>query len=341
MKIILAISTRNNRILSIDKSLGALGCEVSLLMMDDYTNQSSYIEKKLDDWGFYGSRRQFEGQRKMKLISMVNQQDYDLILWINSPAGVLNLEEFSAIGKKMPQIIWFVDGVSGHEDIMPYSKQADRVGCFEYRDVSYLKEYGIHNIMYCPIGYSEAYEHVKASCRDIDIVFVGSPFKNRLRLLEAVAKESCRRNWRFEIYGPFWESRYFWKKLIFRYKYPSIYKFVHNGSLLPEKVAEIYSRSKICLNIHDEKHKSPNPRFFEIIKSGAMQLCDARGNYVGNLFPKKALDVFSDEKSLISMIQYYLENESKRRILAEYGKNNVLYSMRYSLHCLLEGIIDF
>ena len=60
MKIILAISTRNNKILSIDKSLSALGCEVSLLTMDDYTNQSSYIEKKLDDWGFFGRRKQFE-----------------------------------------------------------------------------------------------------------------------------------------------------------------------------------------------------------------------------------------------------------------------------------------
>ena len=340
MKIILAISTRNNKILSIDKSLSALGCEVSLLTMDDYTNQSSYIEKKLDAWGFFGRRKQFEKQRKMKLLSMVNQQDYDLILWINSPAGVLDLEEFYAIGKKIQQVIWFVDGVSEHQDILPYAKQANRVGCFEYCDVAYLKEYDVHNVIYCPIGYNEAYEYMEVGSRDIDIVFVGSPFKNRLCMLEPLAKEACRHNWRLEIYGPFWESMYFWKRWIFKYKYPSLYKFVHNESLLPEKVAEIYGKAKICLNIHDEKHKSPNPRFFEILKSGAMQLCDTRGNYVDKLFPQKALDVFSDGKSLISMVEYYLANESKRRMLSEYGKNNVLYSMRYSLRRLLEGIIN-
>lgn len=309
--------------------------------MDDYTNQSSYLEKKIDDWGLHGKRKKYEEHRKMELQAMVRQCHFDLILWINSPAGVLSLEEFSALGKKIKQVIWYVDGISGQANVVPYAKKAYKIGCLEYKDVDYFRGIGVKNAVYCPVGYNEAYGNVENSCKTIDVSFVGSPFKNRLRLLEGLAKAAGKFNWKLEFYGPFWESMYFWKSVIFRYKYPNMYRFIHNGSLLPEEVAEIYSRSKICLNIHDEKHKSPNPRFFEIIQAGAMQLCDVRDNYVRNLVPPKALDVFENEESLISKVKYYLQNENKRQLVADYGRSKNVWSMQYSLRILLENVIDF
>lgn len=336
MKIILAISTRNNNILRIDKALCSLGFEVAVLSMDDYTNQSSYLGKKLDDWGYSRNRKAFENRRRLKLRKML-ADGFKNILWINSPAGVLNPDEFAEVSKIARHFIWFVDGVADNADIRPYLNYAAKIGCFEYNDVACIQKYTKTEAVYCPIGYSDVYEHVRAAGRDIDISFVGSPFKNRLRLLEELAKAAGQNNWQCEFCGPFWEPLYFWKKWIFKLKYPNVYRYVRNGTMAPAEVAELYARSKICLNIHAEQHKSPNPRFFEIIKAGALQLCDARENYVGDIKPPQAMDIFHDFDSLLEKVKFYLENNEKREKVAEYGQSRNMYNMQYSLSILLNN----
>ena len=52
-----------------------------------------------------------------------------------------------------------------------------------------------------------------------------------------------------------------------------------NGSVPPETAADIYQRSKICLNIHGNGSTGVNPRTFEILACGAMEMVDVRGDY--------------------------------------------------------------
>ena len=108
----------------------------------------------------------------------------------------------------VPTVCWFVDAVKESED-REYLPYYDRVFVFEKRDVVCLRNH--HNIeaMYCPVGYNSAYEYTeKRQEKDIDIVFVGSPFKNRLRILEEFCMHGTLNHWKVAIYGPFYEKKY-------------------------------------------------------------------------------------------------------------------------------------
>ena len=109
-----------------------------------------------------------------------------------------------------------------------------------------------------------------------------------------------------------------------------------NGVILPEKAAELYARSKICLNIHLPAHKGVNPRTFEIMATGSFQLIDKREDYAG-LVPEQDMAVFRSTEELIEKISYYLAHEDERERIAAHGHAAVLgrYSMEASLNRIL------
>lgn len=336
MKIILVVTRRNNSVLNIDRALCSLGHSVSVVWSDDFMSQSSYLDKKMDDFGVHHRRRKYELECKNILYRTIERTKPDAILWINPPA-LITYEEFVLMSNSIEQIAWFVDSIRGHDELIRYFRCMGRIGVFELQDLEYLHGLNIDPVLYCPIGYNEAYENYKPMVKVRDIVFIGSPFKNRLYLLNKIAELSAKNNYKLVVYGPFWEKRYFWKKWIFRYNYPRLYSCVKNGTVTSDEAAEIYMSSKICLNIHDEKHKSPNPRTFEILACGSFELCDVRDNYLGELIPPKAFDVFSDEEDLQKKLTYYLANEKKREKIAEYGRKHNIYSIKYSLQKLLNA----
>ena len=106
--------------------------------------------------------------------------------------------------------------------------------------------------------------------------------------------------------------------------------------VLPEEAAELYARSKICLNIHLSAHKGVNPRTFEIMATGSFQLVDEREDYAG-LVPEQDMAVFRSTEELIEKISYYLAHEDERERIAARGHAAVLgrYSMEASLHRIL------
>lgn len=225
-------------------------------------------------------------------------------------------------------------GQGGWEAFSPY---CDRIYVFEKRDVLFLQEQYQITAAYCSVGYNAAYARVEARRdKEIDIAFMGAPYRNRLHILEEVAAHAVRHNWRMAIYGPFYEDRYFWKKHLFQRKYPYITKYLTNGMVLPEEAAELYARSKICLNIHLSAHKGVNPRTFEIMATGSFQLVDEREDYAG-LVPEQDMAIFRSTEELIEKISYYLAHEDERERIAARGHAAVLgrYSMEASLHRIL------
>ena len=225
-------------------------------------------------------------------------------------------------------------GQGGWEAFFPY---CDRIYVFEKRDVLLLQERYQIPAAYCPVGYNAAYARVEARRdKEIDIAFMGAPYRNRLHILEQAAAHAVRNGWRMAIYGPFYEDRYFWKEYLFQRKYPYITKYLTNGMVLPEEAAELYARSKICLNIHLSAHKGVNPRTFEIMATGSFQLVDEREDYVG-LVPEQDMAIFRSTEELIEKISYYLAHEDERERIAAHGHAAVLgrYSMEASLHRIL------
>lgn len=338
MNIILVITKRHDSILHISKSLRLLGHTVHIIWSDDYTNQVSYFYKKLDDWGFRRGRKSYERARQEKLLKLANA-DADMVLWINSPA-ILPLQLFKELSKAVKQVAWFVDSIHGAEELVPYFPYLAKSCVFEKSDVQYLKGLNVDNGTYCPIGYNEDYANVLPQTLQNDIVFIGSPFRYRLKVLNKIAEAADRKHWKLAIYGPFWEDMYFWKRWVFRFKYPKLYPYIINGNVTSAQAAKIYASAKIALNIHASQHKSPNPRTFEIIASGALELCDARENYVGEICPPKALAVFTDDTEMLNKLEYYLVHEDERVAISKYAKEHNIYSMSYSLKHILDNDND-
>lgn len=119
------------------------------------------------------------------------------------------------------------------------------------------------------MGYNDAFSNVSPMEKKYDISFIGSPFRNRLQILEKLSFAALKRQWNLKIIDPFYDKKYSWKKSIFKRKYPYIYRFWENKRVSSEEAAKLYAATKICFNIHDMRHKSPNPRTFEILAVGS------------------------------------------------------------------------
>ena len=80
------------------------------------------------------------------------------------------------------------------------------------------------------------------------------------------------------IYGHFWHNKHGYQRIIgalkFKNKYPALFSYINNSYITPVEANELYGKSKICINIHQDIHLGPNPRTFEILGNGNFQLCD-------------------------------------------------------------------
>lgn len=339
MKIICAISSRNDEILRIRYCLETMGHEVRMFYMDSFYTNCSYLEKKMNKLGISNSQKGYNQAKQEEINRMYAEFQPEQILFVDFEAKFFSVDMLAEWRKKSRIVFWFVDELAGHPEVEMYLSSYD-VFVYEKSDVQYLQEkYNLH-AQYCPVGYNDAYENVNISMeKNIDITFIGSPFKRRLLLLELLAVATKKYHWTMKVYGPFCESKYFWKSYLFRRKYPLLAECVENGSIIPEDAARVYASSKICLNIHGSANRSLNPRTFEIMATGSFELMDAHADYAGLVQPGKHLACFSDADELVSQVQYYLEHDTERELLASQGQKRVRnrYSMIHSLGQLLSG----
>ena len=342
MNIICGTLSKFDVFLHVTETFQRMGHSVKFFPTESYREVCSYPEKKLDKLGFHQRRDRYLCAWLENLYKTAEVFHPDVVLFINGPRDILSAEDMIHIKKTIgvPIICWFVDSVIGRRGEEAFYPYYDCIYVFEKQDIVYLNEhYNIH-AEYCPVGYNAAYASVETQRnKDMDIVFMGAPFKNRLHLLEEVADHAIRNQWHMGIYGPFYEERYFWKKHLFHRKYPNITRFLTNGIILPEDAAKFYASSKICVNIHLPEHKSVNPRTFEIMATGSFQLVDERMDYAG-LMPGEDMVIFRTTEELLDKIAYYLSHEDEREKIAAHGRASVLgrYSMEESLNMLICGI---
>jgi spore maturation protein CgeB len=138
----------------------------------------------------------------------------------------------------------------------------------ERTSVAPLRE---HNprVHYLPVAYDPTRHRADAGggADDVpahDVVFVGSAFPERVRLLEAV-------NWDgidLALYGK-------WDGLP---ESSPIHRFVRGGVIGNERAAELYRRAKIGLNLYRQAvgAESLNPRAVELAACGVFQISDYR-----------------------------------------------------------------
>lgn len=162
--------------------------------------------------------------------------------------------------------------------------------------------------------------------RDIDLVFVGTPWLK----LERLAKLK-RAFPGMKIYG-----QKYWKTIagcginaIKKGKFPKVALDAYAiglgnvRELSAEELVPLYHRCKLGINMHLSFGPS-NIRMYQLPANGVMQLCDCPEG-LGEVFEvgKEVIMYHSIEES-VELIKYYLDNDEERKEIAAAGFNRVM-----------------
>ncbi len=258
MRVVLSVFSGNEKILHVRKILESLGCEVEFVPSDSYRQVCPYWKKKLDEMGFHGGRRKYLQSVRDRFHHLLQDFRPDMVLFVNTPKDILSPDEVKEIGRSVPTVCWFVDGIEGRacENGGGHLNSFRRIYVFEHGDVAYLQKQNI-------------------------------------------------------------EATYF----------PYMDQYLENGRVSSEEAAKLYARTKVCLNIHDPKHKSPNPRTFEILAAGSFVLTDER-EYWGPLTPGKDVVGYENTEDLIAKLKIYLKDDAAREAIAANGRACVVDCMK-------------
>jgi len=142
--------------------------------------------------------------------------------------------------------------------------------------------------------------------RDIDIIYVGSFFRQKLDVLAKVKKAFGKQ---FRLHG------------FFRFKH-NLYFNIINGyiqwirPISFEERLRMYQRAKIGFNIHWNEHGLGNQRLYHLPANGVMQICDCH-DYLDRVFElNEEIVGYRSTNELIAKIEYYLKNDEERRRIA-------------------------
>lgn len=155
--------------------------------------------------------------------------------------------------------------------------------------------------------------------RDIDIVYIGAFWKQKLDLLAKVKKAFGNR---FRQYGYFKPIHNIYMNL----RYGNI-GWVRAISF-PERV-ELYQRSKIGFNVHWNEYGLGNQRLYHLPANGVMQICDC-APHIDRVF-KAGEEVvgYRGADDLIDKLKYYLDHDEERKEIALRGFRRTMREYRF------------
>ena len=110
-----------------------------------------------------------------------------------------------------------------------------------------------------------------------------------------------------------------------------VYKSAYKGFLKTEKdLANVYSNSKVNLNITLQGKSGLNYRVFEVLASRGFLITDDLSDIHKNFVVSKELEVYKDVADLIDKIKFYLKNPLIAEKIALLGFSNVIKSHSYT-----------
>lgn len=189
----------------------------------------------------------------------------------------------------------------------------------ERSSVAYLREAsGNLNITYLPHAYDPGRHTPEPSWLDEfapahDVVFVGTAFKERVDLLEAVDWTGIN----LGLYGS-------WEMLPGRHK---LRRYLRGKVVSNAQAGALYRRAKIGLNLYRttkgfgwhgpriERADSLNPRALELAACGVFQISDWRAE-VEEIFGQ-SVPTFRAPGELSELVRYWIDKPGERELLAE------------------------
>ncbi len=194
-------------------------------------------------------------------------------------------------------------------------------------------EWGAKRANWWPYGArTDMYDHTLTESdiynkeRDIDLVFVGTPWLK----LERLAKLK-RAFPEMKIYGQRYGKTIAGCGInaIKKGKFPKVALDAYAAGLgnvrelPPGELVPLYSRCKIGINIHLSFGPS-NVRMYQLPANGVMQLCDCPEG-LGEVFEVgKEVVMYHSTEEAIGLIKYYLDNDEERKKIAAAGYRRVM-----------------
>lgn len=291
-----------------------------LVTVESFSFDSSYFKKKITKLGIKTFENNYNENLKLELETRCKNFQPDFILVLDGANVPVPVQKFLAQYKI---ILWLWESFKSQSTLQNFINYAEEIFCFEYEDLKFLAEKG-KSAHYLPLGANDKIYFPREVERDIDISFIGLASKERLEFLNKVCERALQKNWKVKIGGIFYDKKHFWKKYIFRYRQEYLAKFIDNRIFSAEEVAELYCRSKICLNINTKVHRSLSPRTFEICATKSFQLMNSGQNSNGLMNLETDLVTFDGADDLPEKIEFYLANDELREKIALAGYNSVM-----------------
>ena len=228
--------------------------------------------------------------------------------------------------RKIKTVLWTIDPPVNFLPIQQVAAAYSYVFCQGSEAIRLLREKKIENAHWLPMACDPSFHHPveltpkKQKKYRNDIVFVGSYYPNRLKLIKKLS------GFDYGIWGPGWG----------KIKKPSdLQSHIRGEHTPPSEWVKIYSASKIVLSIHFQELENQlpvyqaSPRIFEAMACGAFVISDYQKDVFSLFRDGEHLVGFKTLNELNEKIKYYLHHSDEREKIAKRGRREVLKNHRY------------
>jgi spore maturation protein CgeB len=247
-----------------------------------------------------------------KILEKAQQGGYDLILCIEG--GCMLPETVKRIRRKTKIALWCLDSIRLLNLDTEVLKAFTRVFFFEPTDLETFPEGS-----YVPIGFDpKTYRRLNPRKFDHDLIWIGSPHKDRLSKLDRIARFAKERGRDFSIYSRFYSKKAEERGL--KTEYPYLFQAIRkNARVSPVEANLLYGRSRIAVNLHlhDAHSQGINPRTLEVPGSGCFLLTDYRSEIPKMFDIENEVATFLDMDEFDRKAEYYLTHDREREDMAE------------------------
>lgn len=270
---------------------------------------------------------------RQNLVELARGNRPDLVLVLDGmDLPTEQVDELRGMGIRTA--VWLTDDPYYTDFTLVLAPHYDYVFTLERNCIEYYRQLGCAQVHYLPFAaYRPHYRPLitrPGSPRDIS--FIGSAYWNRVNFFREIMPQLMEFN---TVFNGIW-----WDRLP---EAPIYGERIEVGKWMsPQETAAAYSSSRIVINLH-RSHvddvvnnntlavpaASPNPRTFEIMASGTLQLSDARDDLATFYTPDEEIVTFNTQQELMDKIRYYLANEEERQRIALKGLERTLRDHTY------------
>jgi spore maturation protein CgeB len=172
-------------------------------------------------------------------------------------------------------------------------------------------------------------KEIFSSRRDIDIIYVGTFWRQKVDVLCAVRKAFGRQ---FKVYGYFR-----WKHNLYLNLRHDFFGWVRPVSY--QERVKLYQRARVGINIHWNDYGLGNQRLYHLPANGVMQISDC-ASHLDRIF-KAGEEVipFRGPDDLIDRIRYDLDHDEDREEIAVQGYRRTMKEYRFAIVTRAAGVL--